>query len=688
MDQQQWLYYADTSDSDNELDEVFVSHKNAELRPDCEKRLVVTSTTDRTVSTPGALTHCNLCLKKNLPYVLEICARKETSESQPYIYVGDGFNVGVPIADRVFFTSECWETKTYRFILEKDAELRVGVLLSHADVGHSYTLKSLFLRVAWDPAVGTNTILGDDVLKVSSNKYTDIRKNTIYGQDSMHCLNEGDKNTAVGYEVLTNLHCGENNTALGAGALKHTEHCDNNTALGVNTLSACGLSGDNNVAVGYEALTTLTTGGNNVAVGNSALKLATTGGNNVAVGYEALTTLTTGGNNVAVGNSALKTTTTSSNNVAVGYEALTTLTTGGNNVAVGNSALKTTTTSSNNVAVGYEALTTLTTGDNNVAVGNSALKSSTTGSQNVAVGYEALKLATTGGNNVAVGTSSLNVLTTGGNNIAVGVEALKIATTSSNNVAVGAYSLTKATTGSQNIAIGSSALFNVATGNYNVAVGHSALDSITTGLYNTAIGALAGTNHNFTNTTCIGYNTQVGANNQIKLGDADTTVVGSNFQVSSDMRDKTEVRNTELGLNFIKQLRPVDYKYDFRETYRTPKPTLPGTTATEEEVKKYQEDLATWTEANKMSNIVPNGTNKRNRYHHGFIAQEVGALNVFGGYQDMLVTGGEDIKTLGYMEFVAPLTKAVQELAAENDALKIRLSNLETNMQVVLSKLT
>ncbi len=527
-----------------------------------------------------------MCLKKNLPYVLEVCARKETSESQPYIYVGDGFNVGVPIADRVFFTSECWATKTYRFILEKDAELRVGVLLSHADVGHSYTLKSLFLRVAWDPAVGTNTILGDDVLKVSSNKYPDIRKNTIYGQDSMHCLNEGDKNTAVGYEALSKLHCGENNTALGAGALKNTEHCYNNTALGVNTLSACGLSGDNNVAVGYEALTTLTTGENNVAVGNSALKTTTTSSNNVAVGYEALTTLTTGGNNVAVGNSALKTTTTSSNNVAIGYEALKLATSGGNNVAVGNSALKTTTTSSNNVAVGFEALKTLTTGIENVAIGN--------------------------------------------------------------------YSL-----------------FSLTTGSCNTAIGHN-----------------AGANHNYSNTTCIGYNTQVGADNQIKLGDANTTVVSTNFQVTSDMRDKTEVRNTELGLNFIKQLRPVDYKYDFRETYRTPKPTLPGTTATEEEVKKYQEDLATWTEANKMSNIVPNGTNKRNRYHHGFIAQEVGALNVFGGYQDMLVTGGEDIKTLGYMEFVAPLTKAVQELAAENDALKIRLSNLETNMQVVLSKLT
>ena len=551
MDQQQWLYYADTSDSDNELDEVFVSHKNAELIPDCEDRLVVTSTTDRTVSTPGALTHCNLCLKKNLPYVLEVCARKETCESQPYIYVGDGFNVGVPIADRVFFTSECWETKTYRFILEKDAELRVGVLLSHADVGHSYTLKSLFLRVAWDPAVGTNTILGDDVLKVSSNKYSDIRKNTIFGQDSMHCLDEGDENTAVGYEALSKLHCGENNTALGAGALKHTEHCDNNTALGVNTLSACGLSGDNNVAVGYEALRTLTTGGNNVAVGNSALTSSTISSNNVAVGYEALTTLTTGGDNVAVG-----------------YEALRTLTTGGNNVAVGNSALR----------------------------------------------------------------------------LATGIE--------------------------------------------NVAIGNDSLSSLTTGSYNTAIGYNAGSNHNYSNTTCIGYNTQVGNDNQIKLGDSNTTVVGSNFQITSDMRDKTEVRNTELGLNFIKQLRPVDYKYDFRETYRTPKPTLPGTNATEEEVKKYQEDLATWTEANKMSNIVPNGTNKRNRYHHGFIAQEVGALNVFGGYQDMLVTGGEDIKTLGYMEFVAPLTKAVQELAAENDALKIRLSNLETNMQVVLSKLT
>ena len=72
------------------------------------------------------------------------------------------------------------------------------------------------------------------------------------------------------------------------------------------------------------------------------------------------------------------------------------------------------------------------------------------------------------------------------------------------------------------------------------------------------------------------------------------------------------------------------------------------------------------------------GSKKRNRFHHGVIAQEVKEVidstgNDFGGYQDHKINGGEDRLTIGYDEFIGPLIKAVQELSAENEALKARL---------------
>src|SRR5690606_22283280 len=112
----------------------------------------------------------------------------------------------------------------------------------------------------------------------------------------------------------------------------------------------------------------------------------------------------------------------------------------------------------------------------------------------------------------------------------------------------------------------------------------------------------------------------------------------------SDARDKADIRDTELGLDFINSLRPVDYKWDMRDDYIE---TLEDGTAI-----KHARD----------------GSKKRTRYHHGFIAQEV--PEGFGGYQDHKVQGGADVLSLGYDEFIAPLVKAVQELTQRVEYLE------------------
>ncbi len=95
-------------------------------------------------------------------------------------------------------------------------------------------------------------------------------------------------------------------------------------------------------------------------------------------------------------------------------------------------------------------------------------------------------------------------------------------------------------------------------------------------------------------------------------------------------------------------------------------------------------------EASRLGNLTHDGSKTRTRFHHGLIAQEVAEVIAqtgvdFGGYQDHAANGGDDVLALGYDEFIAPLIKAVQELAARNDELaaenarvRERLSALET----------
>ena len=81
-------------------------------------------------------------------------------------------------------------------------------------------------------------------------------------------------------------------------------------------------------------------------------------------------------------------------------------------------------------------------------------------------------------------------------------------------------------------------------------------------------------------------------------------------------------------------------------------------------------------------------TKKGDRVEYGFIAQEVEQVfpNLVGTLapttdEEKAQTGGAPMKTLQYEGFIAPLVKSVQELKAENDALKARLDRLESLLE-------
>ena len=125
---------------------------------------------------------------------------------------------------------------------------------------------------------------------------------------------------------------------------------------------------------------------------------------------------------------------------------------------------------------------------------------------------------------------------------------------------------------------------------------------------------------------------------------------------TSDKTMKTEITNSALGLDFVKALRPVSYKWksggkDF----------------------KYAEDDLT-----KSNPTITDVAGKRN--HYGLIAQEVKETlgdTDFGGWVSEDVTDANAKQSLRYDQFIAPLIKAVQELSAKNDALETKVAALE-----------
>jgi hypothetical protein len=177
---------------------------------------------------------------------------------------------------------------------------------------------------------------------------------------------------------------------------------------------------------------------------------------------------------------------------------------------------------------------------------------------------------------------------------------------------------------------------------------------------------------NLVNCTALGNTATTTGNNQVQLGNsATTTYVYGTVQNRSDARDKTDIRDTQLGLDFIESLRPVDFKWDMREDY-TEWVGDPDS-GVDEDGNYY---------ATKAFHHEKDGSRKRNRYHHGLIAQEVKAVLDakgidFGGYQDHSVAGGKDVLSIGYDELVGPLIKAVQELSNQVKALSLELADLK-----------
>ena len=485
------------------------------------------------------------------------------------------------------------------------------------------------------------------------------------------------------------------NEAYGYGALAANTYIPKQHSSSTLTWA----SGNFNTAFGNYALTSNTTGRRQTAIGSQTLYSNTTGFYNTAIGPFALYTNATGNYNTAIGVQALQYS-TGSDNTAVGSGALTSLTTGDDNIAIGDRAIGVSTgvnrtigigtqagqqhTGNDSIAIGHQALSAASSsGLYNVAIGSASLGSCTTGNSNVVAGRRAGSGITTATGNTAIGTDAMvgsGTAITGNNNVAIGNSASANVTTGYQNISIGLSAGTVLSTGFNNTFIGRSAAQLNTTGAGNVAIGEQSLSAVTTGDYNTAVGTGTVGGAANTNTTMLGYQATVTGSNQVQLGNSNTTTyVYGTVQNRSDARDKADIQDTSLGLDFINALRPVDFRWDMRDDYRTAAPEPPALDATDEEKAAHAEALQQWRQENSLDSLQHDGSKKRTRFHHGLIAQEVKTacdlLGIdFGGYQDHSVKGGEDVLSLGYEELVAPLIKAVQELSAEVEQLKQQLA--------------
>ena len=196
----------------------------------------------------------------------------------------------------------------------------------------------------------------------------------------------------------------------------------------------------------------------------------------------------------------------------------------------------------------------------------------------------------------------------------------------------------------------------ITTGGYNTLVGYQAGNGLTTGSSNVCVGKGTDTNANDdVNAITIGDGITSGTNN-FSFGKGSNVVSNdfssnANWSRSSDVRKKREIYNQGLGLDFINDLRTVNFKW---------KPS-----------NEFPKEWNDYSEENNMDTDV---------IMHGFIAQEVKeALDKhandidkkFGGWSE----GVDGMQHTSREMFVIPLIKAVQELSAEVKELKTKLED-------------
>ena len=539
-----------------------------------------------------------------------------------------------------------------------------------------------------------NAAAGAHTLLVNSTGFS----NSAFGANALYGNTSGSENTGTGAYSLYSNTFGYSNTASGSGAMYSNSTGYYNVAVGASALHD-NTTGYGNTAIGVLGLNSNLTGTNNTAIGFSSLSSNTTGTDNIAVGINAGVYLTTGNHNIDIGHVGVA---GESNTIRIGTpgtqtdiylagvihgdgsglanlpanQSITNITVSGqvnlpstsgpssglinqngvplihtygsNDFFAGSNAGNFVTTGYLNTGVGVAAIHSISTGFWNTAEGAFALTSNSSGYGNTATGYESLYSNIAGNENTAIGLDALFSNTNGYSNTSSGAKALYLNTLGYANAASGASALYANTSGFGNTAIGYQSLSGNTSGNTNTACGMNALVANSTGNNNIGIGLSAGANLTTgSGNIDIGNQGVAGESNIIRIGTSqtDTFLTGvihaATYSGLSDARYKTNVRPITSALDTVCQLRGVSYNWRQDE--------------------------------------FPNNSFDNTR-HAGFIAQELREI-----LPDAVKADGQGFLSVAYTEVIPLLVEALKEgraslqaNQAENKALKLRISELET----------
>lgn len=305
----------------------------------------------------------------------------------------------------------------------------------------------------------------------------------------------GSESTSVGVGALTQ-NTGENNTAIGNEALHNNTSGIMNTAIGSFSLRDTN-TGSNNIGVGTFSLTENTTGSGNVAIGTNALQHNTTGTDNIAIGTNAASdelpeayakTISLGYQSLALGNGSISIGSSMTSGEQHGSNALNgAYTVGLRSIAIGVGSqagrIAGSASLGDSIAIGTNAIANVNSA---IAIGNTT---SNTGSNSVTIGRDVTNTGF-GSNSIAIGNTVTvensdvvalghNVSSTASGSVVIGNEAQSDGL---NGIAIGngAKSVSYQYGGSRgnNIAIGTDAMGNATRGEYSIAIGAEALNKM------------------------------------------------------------------------------------------------------------------------------------------------------------------------------------------------------------------
>jgi hypothetical protein len=171
----------------------------------------------------------------------------------------------------------------------------------------------------WNNGAGNNpdnTSFGEGVLKSittgdtntgfgSAALYNEVtgNRNTAIGAYSMYVSNGGVDNVAVGAQSLENHTTGSYNVAVGSGCGYNLTSGIKNTGIGYAAAGGTspGLTGSENITVGFQAGRDITSGSNNILIENITNASITTGSRNIVINPLQKAGVTTGNDNVIIG---------------------------------------------------------------------------------------------------------------------------------------------------------------------------------------------------------------------------------------------------------------------------------------------------------------------------------------------------------------------------------------------------